>query len=78
MGDNYAKAFSKGLKEMNPTVVNLADNRLSKNGSRSIIKNLRPAVRSLDFSQHVIDEVGANSLGAFAKLQATALPHLDL
>ena len=78
MGDNYAKAFSKGLKEMNPTVVNLADNRLTKNGSRSIIKNLRPAVRSLDFSQNVIDEIGASSLGEFAKLKANDLRQLDL
>lgn len=78
MGDSYATAFSCGLKDLEPTVVNLADNRLSKKGSRTIIKSLKPSICSLDLSQNVIDEVGAYSLGEFAKLKANSLRQLDL
>lgn len=78
MGDSYATAFSYGLKDMEQTVVNLADNRLTKNGSKTIIKSLRPTICSLNLSQNVIDEEGASSLGEFAKLRANSLRQLDL
>jgi len=78
MGDSYAAAFSYGLKDLEPTVVNLADNRLSKKGSKNIIKNLKPTICSLNFSQNAIDEAGATSLGEFAKLKANSLRELDL
>jgi len=78
MGDSYATAFSYGLKDMEPTVLNLADNRLTKKGSRIIIKGLKPSICSLDLSRNVIDEAGASLLGEFAKLKANSLKDLDL
>ena len=78
MGDCYALALSKGLASINPVLINLEDNRLTKTGTRALIKNLKPSLRYVCMSGNPIDEIGARELGEFAKVKANNLSELNL
>ena len=62
MCDKYAPAFGKGLKLMNPTTINLSNNRLNVNGSLSILKALNPGIEEIDLSNNKLGLVGIEYL----------------
>lgn len=70
MGDQFAEALSKGLKNMNPEIIDISDNRLSRIGEQKIIGKLKPVVRMLNASENRIDTETAIILGHFAKSKA--------
>lgn len=70
MGDFYATALGKGLKFYSPEVVNVADNRLTKKGSKEIINKLNPSIKYLNLSQNQLDINTANELGQLVKTKA--------
>eukprot|EP00831_Metopus_contortus_P064510 TRINITY_DN57734_c0_g1_i1.p1 TRINITY_DN57734_c0_g1~~TRINITY_DN57734_c0_g1_i1.p1 ORF type:complete len:512 (+),score=72.03 TRINITY_DN57734_c0_g1_i1:91-1626(+) len=78
MGDKFAKAFGHGLRHMMPEVLNISDNRLSKEGSEYIIKNLKPSIKLLNLSDNIIGSRGAALLGDFIKQKAMHLRVINL
>lgn len=71
MGDRFAEALSKGLKHMNPELINISDNRLTKVGSQKIFGKLKPIVKQLNVSENKLDSKSVIMLGQFAKTKAT-------
>ena len=71
MGNAYAIALSKGLKQMNREEVNISDNRLSRTGSQAIIRKLNSTVKHLNASHNNFDSVSATTLGQYIKYRAT-------
>jgi len=78
MGNSYAAALSKGLEYMNPEEVNISDNRLSKNGTQLIIKELSRNVKVLNASLNSFDKKAANTLGEFVQYKAKELQILNM
>lgn len=70
MGNNFAKALSKGMKCLSHEIVNLSDNRLTQEGSLSVILELKPSLKYLDLSNNILGASVAKVLGDFIKRQA--------
>ena len=70
MGDKYAEALSKSLKQLKPVKLNLSGNRISSKGVTEIVNSLCPYTKFLDFSQNSIGPDGTKAIRLFLDSKA--------
>jgi len=80
MGDNYAKAFSEGLKHHNSLQnLNIKSNRLSDIGAQKILSNLNPSqIRFINIAENKLGQKSVNKLVQIIAVKESSLRHLDL
>jgi hypothetical protein len=80
MGDNYAEAFSQGIKHINTLEnLNLKSNRLSDVGSEKILKSLDvKQIKRINLSENRLGEMSVNKLTNMFSFYDCKLKHLNL
>lgn len=80
MGDNYAKAFSKGIKQIKGLEkLNLGSNSLTPRGTTSIIINLAvQPLKELNLKDNQVDSFSISPLISLIQKQSPSLKYLNL
>ena len=80
MGDNYADAFSQGIKHLsNLEDLNLKSNRLTDTGSEKILKSLDvKQIKRINLSENHLGENSVNKLTHMFSFYDCKLKHLNL